>query len=120
MRPSKLPVGWPVAFLSVSARARLMAFLAVMLVAKTYSPKRDSRGTRARSRILLRTDRRRQVMGWPRRGVRRNCDGDVTKEIRNPYGATEGNRICLFRRGEPALLVLMLQVSSPNVAHCEE
>ncbi len=60
--PSKVPVGWPVAFFSVSARARLMAFLAVTLVVKTYSPNSDSRGTRARSRILLRTDRRRHVM----------------------------------------------------------
>src|SRR5262249_32628047 len=63
IRPSKLPVGWPVAFFSVLARARLMAFLAEMLVAKTYRPNSDSRGTRARSRILLRTDRRGQVMG---------------------------------------------------------
>src|SRR6516225_307701 len=30
--PSKVPVGWPVAFFSVFARARLMAVLAVMLV----------------------------------------------------------------------------------------
>jgi hypothetical protein len=99
-RPSKLPVGWPVAFFSVLARVRLMAFLAVMLVVKTYRPNSDSRGTRARSRILLRTDRRRQVMGVASEGSETNCDGDVTEELRYPHGGTEANRICLFRRGK--------------------
>ena len=69
--PSKVPVGWPVACFSVSARARLMAFLAVMLVPKTYSPNSDSRGTRARSRIRFRTDRIRQVMAIASSGSER-------------------------------------------------
>src|SRR5580704_12594441 len=78
MAPSNLPVGRPVAFFSVSARARLMAFLAVTLVVKTYSPNSDSRGTRARSRILLRTDRIRHVMGYRLGG---EWDGIVTATL---------------------------------------
>src|ERR1039457_5007927 len=57
-----IPAGTPVAFLRVLARARLIAFPAVMLVAKIYSPMRDSTGTRMRRKILWRMDRRRKPM----------------------------------------------------------
>ncbi len=54
----KSPVGRPVALRSVSVRDRLMVARAVRLVAKMYSPMRDSTGTRTRRRIFWRIDRR--------------------------------------------------------------
>src|SRR6266581_317831 len=62
MAPRNAPVGAPVAFLSVLVLARLMASLAVMLVAKAYRPIRDSTGTRTRRRIRWRIDLRRKPM----------------------------------------------------------
>ena len=63
------------------------AAVAVMLVAKIYSPIRDSTGTRTRRRIRWRMDFRRKPMALAPESEWNGCVMDLLlEEIRNPPG----------------------------------
>ena len=74
--------------MSVSDRARLMAAVAVMLVAKIYSPIRDSTGTRTRRRIRWRMDFRRKPMAL---APESEWNGYVMDLLRRRFGNLPGH-----------------------------